>query len=340
VPHRPTSRPLRWLTRVTTGVTSAGLLLLGAPVVVGMTGPPSGSEHGSAPGRAPVTTTDVPLATGELELVSHRKAHPHRKIKKYRVRAGDTPSAIATRYHAWTDELIAMNHGSVLYVGEVVRIPVVVKAARACTKHRHHHTHFRSRHEHQHGAGPQKDKPKKQHGAKADKPKKKHHSKPPKKKPSKKPHKHRHGHRHAAHGWVHAGASRAEVRRAVIRVAKRHGVNPDLALAIAWQESGWQQKQISYAGALGVMQVMPGTGTWMSQTVGRKLNLRNLHHNVTAGVVLIKILRQQAGPRYAIAGYYQGLAGVRRYGMYESTKHYVANVLALKKKVARGWNPA
>ena len=33
-------------------------------------------------------------------------------------------------------------------------------------------------------------------------------------------------------------------------------------------------------------------------------------------------------------------AGVRRYGMYESTKHYVANVLALKKKVARGWNPA
>ena len=44
MPHRPTPRPLRWLTRVTTGVTSAGLLLLGAPVVVGLTGPSAGSE--------------------------------------------------------------------------------------------------------------------------------------------------------------------------------------------------------------------------------------------------------------------------------------------------------
>lgn len=339
MPHRPTPRPLRWLTRLTTGATLAGLVLVGSPAVV--SGPPTAVDGGAPASDRPGT----PGAPG-LELVSHRKQHPYRKIKKYRVRPGDTPSAVATRYHAWTDQLIEINHSSVLYVGEVIRIPVVVKAARACTRHRHHHTHFHGTH--QHGSGPTKDRPKK-HGAKADKPKKhpdkpQGHTKPkpkPKAKPPKqKPHKRPHAHQHAAHGWVHAGASRAKVRRVVIRAANRHGVNPDLALAIAWQESGWQQKQISYAGALGVMQVMPGTGTWMSQAVGRRLNLRNLHDNVTAGVVLIKILRQQAGPRYAIAGYYQGLAGVRRHGMYESTKHYVANVLALKKRVARGWNPA
>ncbi len=48
-------------------------------------------------------------------------------------------------------------------------------------------------------------------------------------------------------------------------------------------------------------------------------------------MVLIKILRGQAGVRYAVAGYYQGLWGVRQFGMYDSTRHYVANVLALKK---------
>ncbi len=126
----------------------------------------------------------------------------------------------------------------------------------------------------------------------------------------------------------------------ILKRAHAHGVNPDLALAIAWQESGWQQKQVSSAGALGVMQVMPGTGQWMSDYVGRKLNLRNLHDNITAGVVLIKVLREQAGPRYAVAGYYQGLGGVRKYGMYDSTKLYLANVLALKNRITRGWNPA
>jgi hypothetical protein len=78
----------------------------------------------------------------------------------------------------------------------------------------------------------------------------------------------------------------------------------------------------------------------MSQLVGRRLHLRKLHDNVTAGVVLIKLLRNSASRRHAIAGYYQGLAGVRRHGMYPSTKRYVANVLALKRAIKRGWNPA
>ncbi len=126
----------------------------------------------------------------------------------------------------------------------------------------------------------------------------------------------------------------------IIRTAKDIGVNPDLALAISWMESGWQQHRISSAGALGAMQVMPGTGQWMSVMVGRKLHLRHLDDNVIAGVTLIEWLRSEARLKVAVAGYYQGLAGVRRDGMYRSTKEYVANVLALKKRIARGWNPS
>ncbi len=317
--------PVRtWATRLTTATTTAALLLLGLPAVLASSGPAPASQ------RDPVTTSGVPA--DQLRLVSHRAKHPHRKVKKYRVRPGDTPSSVAVRYHAWTAQLIAMNHTSTLYVGQVIRIPVVVKAARKCDRHRHHRTGY---------LADNKDGSKK-HG-KHGKPKKaKEPKKPGKSKPDKpkRPKKHKqHAHRHPDHGWVHGGASRAEVRHVIAKKARRVGVDPHLALAIAWQESGWQHKQVSSAGALGAMQVMPGTGRWMSAYLGRKLNLRNLHDNVSAGVVLIKVLRGQTKLKYTIAGYYQGLAGVRRYGMYKSTKRYVANVLAIKRALGRGWDP-
>jgi hypothetical protein len=52
------------------------------------------------------------------------------------------------------------------------------------------------------------------------------------------------------------------------------------------------------------------------------------------------VLRSQARRKVAVAGYYQGLAGVRRHGMYRDTKRYVANVVALQERIAGGWNPA
>jgi soluble lytic murein transglycosylase-like protein len=126
----------------------------------------------------------------------------------------------------------------------------------------------------------------------------------------------------------------------VVRVAQRHGVNPHLALAISWQEAGWQQRRISSAGAIGAMQVMPSTGRWMSTYLGRPLNLYGLYDNVTAGVYLIKVLQSQTGPRKSVAAYYQGLGAVQKYGMFASTKSYVRNVVHLRERIERGWDPA
>lgn len=298
----------RWLRRFTTGTTTAGLLLLAVPPTVDQ------ASDEKAPREA---TSAAPV-----QLVGHHKPHPHRKIKRYRVRPGDTPSSIAVRYHAWTAQLIRINHSSTLYVGDVILVPVVRKASRACTKHRHHRTGLTSRKASTSAHHPAKHKPKRHH----------HATKPKTHKPK--------AHQHRRHRWVNADATRAEVRRVITRKARRMDVNSNLALAISWQESGWQHHRVSSAGAIGAMQVMPSTGRWMSLMVGRKLHLRTLHDNVTAGVALIEILRDQADTRHAIAGYYQGLAGVRRYGMYPSTKQYVANVLALRKRIAHGWNPA
>jgi LysM repeat protein len=141
---------------------------------------------------------------------------------------------------------------------------------------------------------------------------------------------------------LHTGTEaqrRAAVRRLVTRTATRHGVDPQLALAVAWQESGWQQDVVSSANAIGVMQVIPSTGRWMSDVTGRRLDLRDAEDNVFAGVALLKFLTDRTSTRRALAGYYQGLAGVRRHGMYDDTKRYVANVLAIKRSFEKGHYP-
>lgn len=130
--------------------------------------------------------------------------------------------------------------------------------------------------------------------------------------------------------------SRQEVRALIVRTARRHGVDPHLALAVSWQEAGWNMRKVSVANAIGAMQVIPSTGAWASEVVGRRLNLLNARDNVTAGVVLLKVLTRSTSEPKAVAAYYQGLKSVREKGMYADTKLYVRNVLALKKRFARG----
>jgi soluble lytic murein transglycosylase-like protein len=126
--------------------------------------------------------------------------------------------------------------------------------------------------------------------------------------------------------------SQSQMRDLIVRKSRANGVDPALALAVSWQESGWGQHRVSVANAIGAMQVVPSTGAWISGVIGRRLDLLDPQDNVTAGVVLLRILTQQAGERNAVAGYYQGLRSVRQNGMYADTKQYVRSVLALKAR--------
>jgi len=126
--------------------------------------------------------------------------------------------------------------------------------------------------------------------------------------------------------------SQGQMRDLIVRKSRANGVDPALALAVSWQESGWGQHRVSVANAIGAMQVVPSTGAWISGVIGRRLDLLDPQDNVTAGVVLLRILTQQAGERKAVAGYYQGLRSVHENGMYADTKQYVRNVLALKAR--------
>ena len=113
----------------------------------------------------------------------------------------------------------------------------------------------------------------------------------------------------------------------IVDASRRHGVDSKLMLALSFQESGWNQRAVSPANAIGAMQVIPTSGQWASNLVGRQLNLLDARDNVEAGVVIMKSLLGSAGSRdNAIGAYYQGLGNVRSYGLFPDTKRYVANI--------------
>ncbi|HJF14863.1 MAG TPA: LysM peptidoglycan-binding domain-containing protein [Enteractinococcus helveticum] len=120
--------------------------------------------------------------------------------------------------------------------------------------------------------------------------------------------------------------STQQVRQMVSQTASQMGVDPKLALAHAQVESGFNPTAVSPANAIGTMQVIPSSGEWASQLVGRKLNLLDPQDNITAGVAIIRHLQRNNPGDIGIAGYYQGEGGVRKYGMYPDTKDYVSKV--------------
>lgn len=130
-------------------------------------------------------------------------------------------------------------------------------------------------------------------------------------------------------------ASPAQVAAAISRRAAQYGVDPQLARAIAWQESGFNQGVVSSTGAVGVMQLMPETARWVSRVlVGRPLNRRSVSDNIEGGVAYLAWLTRRApNTRTAVGAYYQGLRSLVKRGPYLDTTAYVNSVMALYGQV-------
>ncbi|HEX9635320.1 MAG TPA: LysM peptidoglycan-binding domain-containing protein [Candidatus Limnocylindria bacterium] len=133
-------------------------------------------------------------------------------------------------------------------------------------------------------------------------------------------------------------AQRDGVRQLIVAEATAQGVPAALALAVAWQESGWQQGVVSYAGAIGIMQLIPASGEWVAQSMlGERVNLYDAGSNVRAGVRLLRhYLDRYAGDRsLALAAYYQGQTAVDREGIYSVSRPYIASILQLEQIFSR-----
>jgi LysM repeat protein len=129
------------------------------------------------------------------------------------------------------------------------------------------------------------------------------------------------------------GAAQSATRAVIVAEAARFGVPPALALAVAWQESGWRQGVASEAGAIGVMQLLPATGDWVAEAMLHEpVDIGELRSNVRAGVCLLAhYLARYAGDRdRALAAYYQGQRAVDTQGIYPMSRPYIASIRALE----------
>ena len=130
------------------------------------------------------------------------------------------------------------------------------------------------------------------------------------------------------------GGHRRSVRASLEFWAHHYRLQRSLVLALAWMESGFQPHVRSAAGAWGVMQVTPGTWSYVEMfIIGHRVR-RTADGNVHVGVAYLHELMHQFAfhERRALAAYYQGPWSVRTHGVYAETRAFVANVVALKQR--------
>jgi hypothetical protein len=130
---------------------------------------------------------------------------------------------------------------------------------------------------------------------------------------------------------VSSGGTRDAVRAALDRWSRAYGVDPKLARALAWMESGFQEDVVSSVGAIGVMQLLPETWDFVDVVLLGTRTPRTYDGNVHAGVRYLRWQLDQfdGDVRLALAGWYQGARAVRERGVYADTKEFVRIVLAL-----------
>ena len=118
-----------------------------------------------------------------------------------------------------------------------------------------------------------------------------------------------------------------QIKQMIIDAAVRNGIDPNIALAQARQESGYNPSARSGAGALGVMQLMPGTAA--------DLGVRDPldpAQNIDGGMRYLKQNLDRYGGDYrlALAAYNAGPGNVDRHGgvpPFRETQGYVQNIL-------------
>lgn len=125
--------------------------------------------------------------------------------------------------------------------------------------------------------------------------------------------------------------------REIAEVARRQRIDPLLLHAVIKRESAYRATVVSRAGAIGAMQVMPGTGRMLGLAPN---HLRNPRANIEAGARLLRRLAQRYKGNFqlVLAAYNAGEGAVAKYGNrippYAETQAYVRAVLTEYRSLA------
>ena len=111
--------------------------------------------------------------------------------------------------------------------------------------------------------------------------------------------------------------------------AATHGLRPEFVRSVASAESAFRQSAVSPKGAIGLMQLMPGTATELG--VDPRDPAQNAHGGAKYLKELLLRYKDSKDPvRLALAAYNAGPGAVDRYGTvppYRETREYVERVL-------------
>ncbi len=119
----------------------------------------------------------------------------------------------------------------------------------------------------------------------------------------------------------------ARVDSFIVDSASRHGVDPVLIYATMHQESSFKPRAMSYKGARGLMQLMPGTAARFGVN-----NIWDPRQNIEGGTRYMRFLLNMfdGDVALALAGYNAGEGAVMKYGgripPYRETQEYVRRI--------------
>lgn len=119
----------------------------------------------------------------------------------------------------------------------------------------------------------------------------------------------------------------SDVDNYVVESGKRNSVDPLLLYSIMHQESSFKPRAMSYKGARGLMQLMPGTAARFGVS-----NIWDPKQNIEGGARYMRFLLDLFGGdvNLALAGYNAGEGAVMKYGYnvppYSETQEYVRRI--------------
>lgn len=129
---------------------------------------------------------------------------------------------------------------------------------------------------------------------------------------------------------------RKQYHEAIVRLARKHRLDPNLVHAVISAESAYNFRAVSPAGAMGLMQLMPATAERFGVS-----DPFDPEQNMNAGMRYLRwLMNRFKNVQLALAGYNAGEGAVEKYGRkippYQETQTYVKRVLQFYNHYRRG----